>query len=209
VALLGHSWGAVLALEYAIRHPERVSRLVLMNPAPVSIEDSKLFRKERLEKLGGDLERLQTLRASAAFKEGDPDTVAAYYRIHFKAALRRPEDLEKVLARLRASFTAEGVLKARAVEDRLMKDTWSSDGYDLLPKLAALNTPTLVIYGDHDFIPAAVSTHIARAMPNGRLVTLKDCGHFAYLECTLAARKAIDGFFQSTKGTDVPAASRR
>lgn len=36
VVLLGHSWGTVLALEYALRHPERVSRLVLMDPAPAS-----------------------------------------------------------------------------------------------------------------------------------------------------------------------------
>jgi proline iminopeptidase len=35
-ALLGHSWGAVLALEYALRYPSRVSRLILMNPAPAS-----------------------------------------------------------------------------------------------------------------------------------------------------------------------------
>lgn len=34
--LLGHSWGTVLALEYALRHPTRVSHLILMNPAPVS-----------------------------------------------------------------------------------------------------------------------------------------------------------------------------
>ena len=34
-ALLGHSWGTVLALEYALRNPERVSHLILMNPAPL------------------------------------------------------------------------------------------------------------------------------------------------------------------------------
>src|SRR5713226_6724380 len=32
--LLGHSWGAVLALEYALQHPKGVSRIILMNPAP-------------------------------------------------------------------------------------------------------------------------------------------------------------------------------
>jgi len=36
VALLGHSFGAVLAMEYAIRHPDHVSFLILMNPAPAS-----------------------------------------------------------------------------------------------------------------------------------------------------------------------------
>ena len=34
--ILGHSWGTVLALEYAIRHPAHASHLVLINPAPAS-----------------------------------------------------------------------------------------------------------------------------------------------------------------------------
>src|SRR4030095_10361673 len=51
VVRLGHSWGTVLALEYALRHPERVSRLVLMDPAPASAADINRFRKERLAKM--------------------------------------------------------------------------------------------------------------------------------------------------------------
>src|SRR6476619_5751941 len=50
VILLGHSWGTVLALEYALRYPGRVSRLILMNPAPASAADINRFRKERVEK---------------------------------------------------------------------------------------------------------------------------------------------------------------
>ena len=45
-----------------------------------------------------------------AYKEGDPDAVVAYYRIHFKSALVRTEDYEKIIARLKASFTKEGIL---------------------------------------------------------------------------------------------------
>ena len=48
------------------------------------------------------------------------------------------------------------------------------DGYDLLPKLQTLTIPSLVISGDHDFIPAEIAAHIARAMPKAQLVTLKD-----------------------------------
>lgn len=44
-AVLGHSWGVLLALEYALRHPTRVSHLVLMNPAPVSASDLAVMRK--------------------------------------------------------------------------------------------------------------------------------------------------------------------
>ncbi len=196
VTLLGHSWGTVLALEYALRHPEHVSHLILMNPAPASTDDFVQFRKERLERLAGDVDRLKAVSATAAYKEGDPDAVAAYYRIHFKEALERPEDLEKVIASLRASFTKEGIVKARAIEDRLMNDTWASNGYDLLPKLESLRIPTLVIYGDHDFIPAATAAHITQAIPNARMVTLKGCGHFSYLECPAAVRKHIEDFFR-------------
>jgi proline iminopeptidase len=195
VALLGHSWGTVLALEYALKYANRVSRLILMNPAPASRDDFTQFRKERFEKLGRDLDRLKAVAATAAYAEGDPDAVAAYYRIHFKGALRGPGNFEKLIASLRASFTEEGILKARAIEDRLMNDTWLSDGYDLLPKLASLRIPTLVIYGDHDFIPAATAAHITKAIPNARMVTLKGCGHFTYLECPVAVGKHIDHFF--------------
>ena len=195
-AILGHSWGTVLALEYAIRHPDRVSHLILMNPALASAADYRQFRKERREKMGADLDRIRAVAATDGYKAGDPDAVVAYYRIHFKAALARPEDYERLMAIMKPSFTtSEAILKARQVEDRLMADTWSLEGYDLLPQLRSLKIPTLVIYGDHEFIPSFVAEHIAAAVPAARFVTMKDCGHFAYLECPGPVRKEIDGFF--------------
>jgi len=205
--LLGHSWGAVLALEYALRHPEHVSRMILMNPAPACASDVAVLRKAYAQKLGADLDRQRDIMASAAYKEGDPEAVAARYRLHFKPALKRPEDYEKLMATMKAGFIKqgkEGVLKARAVEDRLMRDTWQADGYDLLPKLQTLNIPTLVISGDHDFIPGEIALHIARAIPNARLVMLRNCGHFAYLECAGDVRNAFHEFFGRTRATGRP-----
>jgi proline iminopeptidase len=206
-ALLGHSWGAVLALEYALRHPTRVSHLILMNPAPASASDVAVFRKAYLQKLGADMDRQRQIAASAAYKEGDPAAVAARYRLHFKAALKRADDYEKLMATMKAGFASqgkEGILKARAIEDRLMRDTWEVDGYDLLPRLRNLAIPTLVISGDHDFIPPEIAQHIARAIPNARLVTIRNCGHFAYLECASEVRKALDDFFRRTRTTERP-----
>ena len=200
-ALLGHSWGAVLALEYALRHPTRVSYIILMNPAPASARDVSVFRKAYAQKLGADLDRQREIVSSAAYREGDPEAVAARYRLHFRPALKRTEDYEKLMATMKAGFTRqgkEGIVKARAVEDRLMRDTWQVDGYDLLPKLRNLRIPTLVISGDYDFIPGEIAMHIAEAIPNARLVTLKDCGHFAYLECPGDTRDALDDFFRRT-----------
>ena len=72
----------------------RVSHLILMNPAPASASDLAVFRKAYVEKLGADMDRQRAIVASAAYKEGDPETVAARYRLHFKPALARPQDYE-------------------------------------------------------------------------------------------------------------------
>ena len=200
VVLLGHSWGTVLALEYALRHPESVSRLVLMDPAPASAADINRFRKERVEKWPALVELRKAIADTTAYKEADPDAVVAYYRVHFKPALAQSEYYEKLILRMQARFIEEGkegILKSRAVEDRLVNETWASpNGYDLHPKLRGLNIPALVITGDHDFFPFAAE-HIAQAIPGARLVTLKDCGHFPYLECPASLRETIDAFFQS------------
>src|SRR5205823_691587 len=84
VAVLGHSWGGVLAMEYAIRHAERVSHLILLNTAPASHNDYMLFRQEMLHKrTPADLEKLNGRASDPRYKEGDPDTEANYYRIHY------------------------------------------------------------------------------------------------------------------------------
>jgi proline iminopeptidase len=199
--LLGHSWGTLLALEYALRHPTRVSHLILMNPAPASTGDLAVMRKSYLAKIGPDVDRLRAFAATAAYQAGEPEAVVERYRIHFKPALARPEDYEKLMVRMKAGFISqgkEGIVKARAVEARLMRDTWEVPTYDVLPKLRGLGIPTLVITGDQDFIPVEIAEHIARSLPNATLVTIAGCGHFTYLECADQVRSAVDDFFRRT-----------
>jgi|SRR5579872_167086 len=200
--LLGHSWGAVLALEYALRHPNGVSRLILMNPAPASANDLAFFRESYVKQLGIDMDEQRRIVAGDAYKQGDPQAVAARYRIHFEHALARLADYEKLMARMKASFMRqgrEGILKARGVEDRLMRDTWDQSGYDLLPRLQALDIPTLVITGADDFIPSEIAGHIAHAIPHSQFVKLKACGHFSYMECPEQVRQAVSSFVSTAR----------
>jgi len=201
MTLLGHSWGAVLALEYALRHPGAVSRLILLNPAPASASDVALFRKTYLEKLGdAAMARQKEIIASRAYQEGEPEAVIARYRIHFRPALARSADYERLMKAMNAAFVSQGkqgILEARAAENSLMRDTWQVPGYDLLPRLASLKMPALVIAGDHDFIPIETVAHIAQALPGATFVTLKNCGHFSYMECSVDVRKALDDFVRS------------
>jgi proline iminopeptidase len=197
VAVLGHSWGGILAMEYAIRHPNRVSHMILMNTAPASHQGYMLLRQEIGKRLAVHQEKLNTLRSSAKYAEGDPETVAEYYRIRFSTTIKQPEHLESLIENMRASFSNEGVLKAREIEDQLYEETVLSSEFDLTPKLKQLSTPTLIIHGDYDFIPVECISSITQAIPNAHFTLLKESGHFAYLESPDDVRTEIAAFFAS------------
>jgi proline iminopeptidase len=197
VALLGHSWGGLLAMEYALRHPERVSRLILLNTAPASYADCALFVGER-EANADDVEILRDLESRPGYAEGDPVARAAYDRVYFRSTLRSPEMLDRLIVNLQVNWTKEGILKAGAIGNQLWREAYESVEYDLLPALTQLRVPTLILHGDYDFIPLACATHIAAAIPGARLVVLPDCGHFSYIERPYAVREALGEFFQAS-----------
>jgi proline iminopeptidase len=196
MALLGHSWGGVLAMEYASRHPERLTHLILMNTAPASNRDVNAWR-QHLHRIrpAGDVAAMQFLSGTAEFRAGDLDVESEYYRIHYRPAFYAPALLDRLIPRLRANFTPERVLVARAIEHRLYDETWSSPGYDLHPRLRHVSVPALVIHGENDFVPVDVAAHVARAMPKARLVVLSRCGHFAHLEAPDAVMLHVSELF--------------
>ena len=179
VAVLGHSWGGVLAMEYVIRSPERVSQLILLDTAPASSGDWGLLREEFARRRPpGELE---AVAATDAYKRGDLEAEGAFNRIHFSTTVP-PDLLEVLLARLWSNSDEEGVLLARAIAQRLYDETARSADWNLLPALRKLDVPTLLVHGEHDFIPVVLAERIADAVPGARLTVLPDCGHFTFLE---------------------------
>ena len=105
--------------------------------------------------------------------------------------IKRPEHL----ARLNLTWTQEDILRGRAIEDRLMEGLYWLEGFTLIPRLKQLRNPTLVIHGDYDVFPAEHAAEIAAAIPGARLVVLRECGHFAYIENPDGVRKALGELF--------------
>ena len=183
VAVAGHSWGGVLAMEYATRHPERVSHLILMNTGPAAAGDWRILREELVRgRDPRDREEMVAIAATDAYARGDLEAEAEYYRRHFRMTLRQPELLEALVGRLRANFTPDGVVLARTIEHRLYDETSEAEGWSLFPALRELDVPTLLLHGEHDFVPVELAARIADAVPGARLSVLAGCGHFSYLE---------------------------
>lgn len=183
VALLGHSWGTVVALEYVIRHPDRVSHLVLLNPAPASQEGEVRTRAHFGTIRPPDVQaRLAELRADPAFHAGDIATEADYLRLHFAPTVADAAVLNDLVARIRRYFRPEDVVRARAIGDRLEALSWNREDYDLLPQLRGLDVPTLVVSADREFIPVDIARDIAAALPDSRFEVIPDCGHFSFID---------------------------
>jgi proline iminopeptidase len=194
VAVLGHSWGGVLAMEYAVRHPDRVSRLILLDAGPASADDWRSFREALARRRPADVDAMRAIASTDAYARGDLDAEAAYYRIHFRITLQRPDHLEMLVARLRSNFTEQGVVLARAIEHRLYEETSESADWDLYPALRGLEIPTLVLHGEHDFVPVEFAARIAETVPGARLSVLPGCGHFTYLEAPERVFEEISRF---------------
>lgn len=203
VALLGHSWGGLLALEYVLRWPEHVSHLILLNTAPASYDDFRLSEQPPDARAPEDVELLRSLRSHLASVHSDLPARAAYYHTYFRMTLRAPDLLDRLIEHLRLGWTEEGVRTAEAIGDRLWAETAEAPDFNLLPGLAHLHIPipTLVLHGDYDFVPVACAAHVAEAIPGARLVVLSNCGHFSYLECPGAVRAALDAFFTTASAS--------
>jgi len=200
MAVVGHSWGAIIALHYALRHPDRTSHVVLINSAPASHADLLLMRTQRLRRHSMHKDRLTALMPGYA--RGDPDAVADYYRIDFGTTFRRIEDVQ----RLNLKWSRRDIQRGRAIEKRLSQGLIWSEGYSLLPALAAVRAPTLVIHGDYDFIPIECAEHIVEAIPGARFAVIPDSGHFSYIDAPDQVRHALDRFFAaSTTAASQPA----
>jgi proline iminopeptidase len=174
-----------------------MSHLILVHTAPASYEDFMLYMQEWGKRKAPHKDKLNALKMSTRYAEGDRETIADYYRIYFSATIKKPEHLSRVNLSL-TSFTKEGVLRAREIENQLVSRTWFSSEFDLLPKLKQFSKPTLIIHSDYEFVPVEVAAHIAQAIPGAHFVLLKDCGHFSYIESPEEFHKAITDFFDDT-----------
>jgi proline iminopeptidase len=198
MALLGHSWGALLAARYALGHPGRVARMVLMSPAPPR-------RTPYMQQLGPnvtawmDSTRLAELNAlSAAIQDPTQDAQAAchaFWRLFGRGYFADPHDTVTI-GRMRGDFCtapSAGIRSGWVVNSR----TWASLGeWDWRNDFRGVVTPVLVITGMGDIFDLESMHEWEAAFPNARLVLLEGAGHYPHLEQRDALFSSVRDFLR-------------
>jgi proline iminopeptidase len=174
--VLGHSAGANIALQYALRHPDRVGRLLLITPSgrAVGLEPDTDMRREIVELRRGEpwfAPAAAAYERIAAGQETEADWAATapffYGRWDAAAQAHDAAQQEQTNDDAAAAFGADGAF----------------DPVSTRAGAAALGSPVLVIGGDLDLQrPPAVTAEYAALFGNTRLVVQPGAGHFPWLD---------------------------
>lgn len=195
IILVGHSWGGLLAMRYAILYPDRVSKLILVSSAPADYAGFKSFFAEYEKRTAPLKHKLDNLENSTEFKHGDPTTVIEYYRTVFATYFYQPTDVSK----LSLYFTQQSALNGRKI-GQIFGETYLNR-YDLKPELKKLSVPTLIIHGVNDIVPITTARETHAAIASSQIVELKDCDHFPYIEQPKEFFKVIAKFLRLDHNT--------
>ncbi len=187
VTVLAHSFGALIGLEYARLHPDHCRALILMDP----VEPGSRWKEETQKRLQAartpaDSARLAELTSSEAFKAHDPATVSEVYRVSFRAEFHDPQR-ESALNLDLSRRTARDGPEVAALLGKSLGDI------DWWPRLAEIQTPTLVVQGRYDVTPMAMAQALTDSLPNAQLAVV-DSGHFPYVEDAPGLASAISVF---------------
>jgi len=157
-ALFGHSQGGAIALEYAARHPERVSHLVLLGT----------YARGRLKRLPQRREESEAQLKLVEVGWGGDDPS---YRQFFASQFMPGATLEQ----LRLMSELQRVSSSPEEAVRLLRSFYEIDVSESLPRISC---PTLVLHARGDLrVGFEEGRSVAAAIPDARFVPLESDNH--------------------------------
>lgn len=192
VSLLGHSWGGLLAMHYALSYPESVDRIILTNSMVAASDDLGLFFAELTKRVAPYNQEIQELEAGSLFQNGDPKIVARFSQLYFQTYMYNPENITKINL---CKPQSENLKGAKVWE--IFKNQIFMQPFNILSDIEKIKCPTLIIHGNEDVMPLASSEHIHNAIDASKLVTIEQCGHFPFVEQPEPFFKAIHSFLKN------------
>ena len=196
-AVLGHSWGASLALRYALDHPERVSALIYVSGTGLGWAWPEPFQRAAAQRLAIREPRLSELRARHNRTEAEDSA----------AEDSAAEDRELAILQWSAEFAGPDAMRHatqmatpwfgsnRESYDAIwgeMRKTWREPA--LTAECRALTTPVLIIDGAEDLRPRWAVDSLEHSLPNVTRFILPGVGHLPWLEAPAEFTKLMLGF---------------
>jgi len=170
-ALVGHSFGGSIVLEYAAQHPDGLSAVVAVGAPTELPEQSREGMRARaatVEREGMDAvaETVATNGTAPSFREERPDEFRAYVEL------------------LASADPAGYAATCRAIAD-----------LDIGDHLSRITVPVLLVAGDRDGVaPPELNRRNAERIPTGTFVEIPDCGHIVPWEKPEALLEAARPF---------------
>ncbi len=178
-ALLGHSFGGIVALHFALAHPEALTHLILVC-APASHH----FIQDVEDALPGQLEQ-EALAELSSLQDSEPSD---------HVIRRSLELLAPIYFHDPARVAELGLDSMRFGPDT--QAVWDSlEGFDLRPRLSEIQVPTLVIAGASDLsVTPERARETADALPHGKLLVIENSGHYPFIEQPEAFLSGVQRF---------------
>jgi pimeloyl-ACP methyl ester carboxylesterase len=190
-AVLGHSFGGQVALEYALRYPDNLSHLVLLDS-------------------GGDSRWAQQNAADLVAKRGYGPKKAKLARRWFNGELEPKEWLPIFMRIGDAYFYRKGLPLFLHTACEALQGGWRSKprpdalifagrklarGWTVMDRLHEIRVPTLVMAGRDDFVfPPEHQAELAAGIPNARLHIIERAGHNPHSEQPAEVMEALRDF---------------
>jgi proline iminopeptidase len=186
-AVLGHSFGGMVALEYALRYPQSLSHLILAD----TCGDIRWAQENAPQVLAQRGYSPDTVKLARRFFNGQitPNEMlpalmrfgSAYY--HHLSAL---QFVQVMISGLRAKIRPEALIFGFGQ---------SLKGWTVMERLGEIATPTLILAGRHDFqFPPEHQAALAAGIVNARIELIEAAGHNAHIERPAEVIKVVRDF---------------
>jgi proline iminopeptidase len=168
--LFGHSYGGMLALEYALRHPDRLDGLILCGTAPAWDYDEEIARNAAARGTPRELAALEAMRRiPIGSDERFRQLWVAIQPLYFHRV--DADAIEKMDAGMRYSASAY------ELSEVLLTD------FDISDRIHAITVPTLILVGADDWVtPPSQSLRIQEALLHAELAIFTASGHYLCVE---------------------------
>ncbi len=194
VHLLGHSWGAMLAVEYLLRdNPRGVRSLVLAGPllsAPRWAADQRKHLARMPEAVRRAVEKGEETKV---FGPDYQEAMMAYYRKHVCRLDPWPEYLLEAFGKMNLEIYGRMWGESEFTVTGTLKDA------DLTGRLGDVRVPVLLVCGEHDEAPPVTVREFRDRFPDASLAVIPRSSHTPMLEEPGLFHAAVNSFLDDVE----------